>query len=119
MDLFFNFDLYKRGLARGIYDSLREAILDGRLAPNDRLPPTRDLSEHLGVSRYTVAMAYARLTAEGFLEGRVGAGTFVVPTKALSRSGGRHQPTSSMRVKRSVKLCRYRWTMMPLNRVST
>jgi GntR family transcriptional regulator / MocR family aminotransferase len=83
MDLFFNLDLCKRGLARGIYDSLRKAILDGRLAPNDRLPPTRDLSEHLGVSRYTVAMAYARLTAEGFLEGRVGAGTFVAPTKAL------------------------------------
>jgi hypothetical protein len=34
MDLFFNLDLCERGLARGIYDSLREAILDGRLAPN-------------------------------------------------------------------------------------
>jgi GntR family transcriptional regulator / MocR family aminotransferase len=81
MDLFFNLDLSKRGLARGIYNSLREAILDGRLAPNYRLPPTRELSEHLGISRYTVATAYARLTAEGFLEGRVGAGTFVAPTK--------------------------------------
>jgi len=83
MDLFFNLDLCERGLAQGIYDSLREAILDGRLAPNDRLPPTRELSESLGVSRHTVTTAYARLTAEGFLEGRVGAGTFVAPTKDL------------------------------------
>ena len=83
MDLFFTLDMCKRGLARSIYDSLREAILDGRLAPNDRLPPTRELGESLGVSRYTVTTAYARLTAEGFLEGRVGAGTFVVPTNGL------------------------------------
>jgi GntR family transcriptional regulator/MocR family aminotransferase len=83
MDLFFNLDLCERGLAQGIYDSLREAILDGRLAPNDRLPPTRELSESLGVSRHTVTTAYARLTAEGFLDGRVGAGTFVAQTKDL------------------------------------
>jgi GntR family transcriptional regulator / MocR family aminotransferase len=83
MDLFLNLDLCERGLARGIYDALREAILDGRLAPNDRLPPTRELSESLGVSRHTVTMAYAKLTAEGFLEGRVGAGTFVAQTKDL------------------------------------
>jgi GntR family transcriptional regulator / MocR family aminotransferase len=83
MDLFFTLDRCKRGLARSIYDSLREAILDGRLAPNSRLPPTRELSESLGVSRYTVTTAYDRLTAEGFLEGRVGAGTFVAPTKSL------------------------------------
>jgi GntR family transcriptional regulator/MocR family aminotransferase len=83
MDLFLNLDLCERGLARGIYDALREAILDGRLAPNYRLPPTRELSESLGVSRHTVTMAYAKLTAEGFLEGRVGAGTFVAQTKDL------------------------------------
>jgi GntR family transcriptional regulator / MocR family aminotransferase len=81
VDLFINLERRGGGLARGIYDSLREAILDGRLAPKDRLPPTRELSEHLGVSRHTVTTAYARLTAEGFLEARVGAGTFVVPMK--------------------------------------
>ncbi|MFL6055339.1 MAG: PLP-dependent aminotransferase family protein [Actinoallomurus sp.] len=54
-----------------------EAVLDGRLRPGERLPPTRDLARRLHVSRNTVSVAYERLTAEGFLTARVGAGTFV------------------------------------------
>ncbi len=42
-----------------------------------RLPSSRDLAEQCGVSRNTVLEAYAQLTAEGYLEGKVGAGTFV------------------------------------------
>ncbi|MEO6081682.1 MAG: PLP-dependent aminotransferase family protein [Umezawaea sp.] len=60
-----------------IYRQVREAILDGRLRPGERVPPTRELGERLGVARNTVAVAYDRLTAEGFLVGRVGAGTYV------------------------------------------
>jgi GntR family transcriptional regulator / MocR family aminotransferase len=64
-------------LSTRIYRQLHEAILDGRLGPGKRLPPTRELAAHLAVSRNTVAVAYDRLTAEGYLVGRVGAGTFV------------------------------------------
>jgi GntR family transcriptional regulator / MocR family aminotransferase len=60
-----------------IYRQLQDAILDGRLRPGERLPPTRELAQRLAVSRNTVAAAYDRLTGEGFLVGRVGAGTFV------------------------------------------
>jgi GntR family transcriptional regulator/MocR family aminotransferase len=60
-----------------IYRQLREAILDGRLRAGDRLPPTRELASRLEVARGTVAVAYERLTAEGFAVARVGAGTFV------------------------------------------
>jgi GntR family transcriptional regulator/MocR family aminotransferase len=63
--------------AARIYRQLRDAVLDGRLRPGERLPPTRELARRLDVSRNTVAAAYDRLTAEGFLVGRVGAGTFV------------------------------------------
>jgi GntR family transcriptional regulator/MocR family aminotransferase len=63
--------------ATRIYGQLRSAVLDGRLRPGDRLPPTRELAASLGVARNTVAVAYERLTAEGFLTARVGAGTFV------------------------------------------
>jgi GntR family transcriptional regulator/MocR family aminotransferase len=63
--------------ATRIYRQLRAAVLDGRLRPGDRLPPTRELAARLGVARNTVAVAYERLTAEGFLTARVGAGTYV------------------------------------------
>jgi GntR family transcriptional regulator/MocR family aminotransferase len=64
-------------LAARIYRQLFDAIVDGRLRPGERLPPTRDLAVRLDVSRNTVALAYERLAAEGVVVGRVGAGTFV------------------------------------------
>ncbi|SDU62511.1 MocR-like pyridoxine biosynthesis transcription factor PdxR [Jiangella alkaliphila] len=74
----FHVSLDGRGdLVARIYRSLRDGVRDGRLRPGDRLPPTRELARTLDVSRGTVATAYERLTAEGFLVGRVGAGTYV------------------------------------------
>jgi GntR family transcriptional regulator/MocR family aminotransferase len=78
-------------LSARIYQQLHEAVLDGRLRSGERLPPTRELARQLDVSRNTVALAYERLTAEGFLVGRVGAGTFVCatpPTKAIMPPAG-------------------------------
>lgn len=63
--------------AAAIYRALLEAIRSGRLAAGDRLPPTRALAQDLGVARNTVASAYESLAAEGYLESRVGAGTYV------------------------------------------
>ena len=60
-----------------IYEGYRAAIIDGRLRPGDRLPATRELADDLGLSRTPVLDAFARLRDEGYLEGRVGAGTFV------------------------------------------
>jgi GntR family transcriptional regulator/MocR family aminotransferase len=77
----FHVSLAGRGdLSARIYRQLHEAVLDGRLRSGERLPPTRELARQLAVSRNTVALAYERLTAEGFLVGRVGAGTFVCAT---------------------------------------
>ncbi|HTJ38945.1 MAG TPA: PLP-dependent aminotransferase family protein [Dactylosporangium sp.] len=60
-----------------IYRQLRDAILDGRLRPGERVPPSRELARSLSVARNTVATAYDRLVGDGFLRGRAGAGTFV------------------------------------------
>ncbi|MCM2422888.1 PLP-dependent aminotransferase family protein [Streptomyces sp. RKAG293] len=62
-----------------IYRQVRAAVLDGRLRPGDPVPPTRELAARLRVSRNTVSGAYDRLTAEGFVQARKGAGTFVSP----------------------------------------
>ncbi|NWD08921.1 MocR-like pyridoxine biosynthesis transcription factor PdxR [Pseudomonas gingeri] len=67
----------RRDLARQITEQLRTAITQGQLVAGTQLPPTRLLAEQLGVSRKTVADAYAQLTYDNLLVGRVGAGTFV------------------------------------------
>lgn len=67
----------RHDLSGQIYRRLRAVILDGRLRAGQALPPTRELAVRLTVSRNTVSVAYDRLAAEGFVAGRVGAGTFV------------------------------------------
>ena len=67
----------RKNLSGEIYRQIRHAITDGRLRPGDCLPATRHLARSLQVSRTTVAVAYDRLSAEGFLTSRTGAGTFV------------------------------------------
>ena len=64
-------------LFRWVYDEIRSAILDGRLKRGMRLPSTRELARRYGVSRGTIVTAFYQLHAEGYLEGRVGAGTHV------------------------------------------
>lgn len=60
-----------------LYEHIRRAILDGQLKAGEQLPPSRTLARQLAVSRTTVMQAYEHLTAEGYLSGHTGAGTFV------------------------------------------
>src|SRR5579864_5362597 len=85
-------------LHRQIYNSYRAAILDGSLRPGQRIPSTRVLASEIGVSRFPVLNAYAQLLAEGYLEGRVGAGTVVsasLPDQLTSSEpvGANHAPS--------------------------
>ena len=64
-------------LQRQLYAAIRNAILEGRLAPGVRLQGTRPLAESLEVSRTTVALVFDQLRAEGYLEGRARTGTLV------------------------------------------
>src|SRR2546422_4856103 len=64
-------------LYRWFYEALRAAILEGRLKPGARLPATRDLAEQYRLSRATVVSAFEQLNSEGYVEGKVGAGTYV------------------------------------------
>ncbi|WP_409079685.1 PLP-dependent aminotransferase family protein [Pseudomonas sp. SG20056] len=75
----------QRGLARQLYQALRERILDGRLQSRTRLPASRDLANLLGISRNTVTRAFDQLYAEGYIEGRIGAGTYVAELSAVKR----------------------------------
>ncbi len=87
-------------LRQQVYEQLRSAIEQGRLPAGTRLPPSREHAANLGVSRNTVLWAVQRLQAEGYVEARVGDGTYVsqaagapptqglvAPPRGLSRRG--------------------------------
>src|SRR3979411_3298430 len=66
-------------LYRHLYEHLRPSILGGQVSAGSRLPSTRALAAEMGISRNTVLAAFEQLHAEGYLEGRLGSGTYVAP----------------------------------------
>ena len=50
-----------------LYRSLRDMLLDGRIAPGTRLASTRVLAGELGIARNSAVYAYERLAEEGFV----------------------------------------------------
>jgi GntR family transcriptional regulator / MocR family aminotransferase len=79
-------------LHRQLYDRLRSGILAGQLSAGARLPSTRTLAAELGVSRTTVVTAFENLLAEGYLEGKVGSGTYVAGSLPEEVLGVRARP---------------------------
>lgn len=64
-------------LQEQIYNFIRNQILGGTYHRDMRLPSTRDLADALRISRNTAVLAYQWLISEGYIETRVGAGTYV------------------------------------------
>ncbi|RMH44432.1 MAG: PLP-dependent aminotransferase family protein [Alphaproteobacteria bacterium] len=54
-----------------------EGIISGRFRPGERMPSSRALARHLGVSRITVTTAYTDLVADDYLTARGRSGYFV------------------------------------------
>ena len=82
-------------LHRQLYEALRRAMLDGKLAAGDRLPSSRELTTDLNLSRNTVVAALSQLSVEGYLVSRVGSGTYVNDNlpKAAARMRAPHAPS--------------------------
>lgn len=80
---------------RQVQDQLRMAILKGHLRAGTRLPASRILAGELGLSRQTLVRVLDNLKAEGYLEARQGAGTFV--SAALPRQSAKHRFTPTPR----------------------
>ncbi|MBR9843612.1 MAG: PLP-dependent aminotransferase family protein, partial [Rhodobacteraceae bacterium] len=60
-----------------IQEMIAEAILSGRLHKGERLPSSRKLAAHLGVSRITVTLAYTELLSNDYLTSQGRSGYFV------------------------------------------
>lgn len=67
-------------LNRQLYQIIRQAILQQMLPTGLQLPSSRELARELQISRNTVMYAYEQLIAEGYLETRPGAGSFIADT---------------------------------------
>lgn len=67
----------KERLVDRVVTEIQNLIVAGQLEPEVKLPPERELAEHLGVSRTVVREAVRILVARGLLETRPGVGTTV------------------------------------------
>jgi GntR family transcriptional regulator/MocR family aminotransferase len=65
-------------LHQQLYRQIRDELISGTFSNgSSRLPSSRVLATDLRISRFTVNLALSRLHAEGYLQSRVGSGTFV------------------------------------------
>lgn len=67
----------KPSLYSQLYSDLRASIVNGEIPRGTRLPATRVLADRLNISRNTVIKAFDQLRSEGYLNSRVGSGTYV------------------------------------------
>lgn len=68
---------YRGTLQARVQQMVAQGILSGRFRRGDKLPSSRKLAAHLGVSRITVTLAYNELVANDFLTSRGRSGYFV------------------------------------------
>jgi DNA-binding transcriptional MocR family regulator len=67
----------QRAMWRQLAAALQWQMDIGRLAAGSRLPATRTLARHLGISRNTVVQAYDELVSLGYVRLHVGDGAYV------------------------------------------
>lgn len=103
----------------------RKGVAEGTLQPGIRLPASRVLAQELGLSRITVSSAYEQLVAEGFLEARRGAGTYVAarrieqpPRSSAAAPRERQRVPVSVRARHlagvdSMSMARAAWPLTP------
>ena len=71
----------RRSVSDGVFQELRDAVLDGRIAPGELLPPERQLAESFAVNRHAVREAVKRLQEAGFVRVVHGGGTAVLDVR--------------------------------------
>lgn len=70
--------------AQRLYDDLHRQVTSRELLPGTAIPSENELAERYGISRPTVRKMLGLLCDGGFLEKRIGKGTFV----RMSRGNG-------------------------------
>lgn len=83
-------------LHRQLSLALREQIRRGVYKEGDPIPTEEQLCQSFGVSRITVRRAIADLAEDGWLERRIGRGTFVMQSSARAQGYNRTTFTESL-----------------------
>ncbi|MEL6960961.1 MAG: PLP-dependent aminotransferase family protein [Pseudomonadota bacterium] len=78
-----------------IRQMVAEGILSGRFRPGEKLPSSRKLATHLGVSRITVTLAFNELLADDYITARGRSGYFVSDNAPEPPSFAPQGPTNS------------------------
>ena len=89
-----------------IYAYIRDEIQSGKIRAGEKLPSTRTLASHLGISRSTVDQAYEQLLAEGYMIASPCRGYFVceldqlyqLPSRTQLPVAERHQESKEYRI---------------------
>jgi GntR family transcriptional regulator/MocR family aminotransferase len=89
-------------LTRQLTDQLRSLITEGRLAPGQRLPSSRQLAHSLDLSRNTASFAIEQLAAEGYVT--LSAGRRPVVAEGLSLDRRKPSAPSSRGVSAKIRL---------------
>jgi GntR family transcriptional regulator len=74
-------------------DAIRAQVTSGSIRPGGRLPPERELCQHLGISRVTLRKALAKLVDDGVLQSSHGRGWHAAGP-AQSQTGAKEWPNS-------------------------
>src|SRR5205814_8253698 len=93
-----------------LYRQIRDELRSGNFSPgSSRLPSSRALAADLGISRFTVNLAFSELHAEGYLIAKTGSGTFVadpLPEVFLSADQGKLSPQEAQETRLSDRVTR-------------
>jgi GntR family transcriptional regulator/MocR family aminotransferase len=106
-----------------VYLALRNFVLEGRLAPGERMPSSREAAIDYGVSRGLLEEVYSQLVEEGLLERILGRGTFIagqVTGATVSARDGKASHRAPSISARGIKLagnvaCRVMHEFQPFN----
>ncbi|AQU77817.1 MULTISPECIES: PLP-dependent aminotransferase family protein [Planococcus] len=71
-------------LYKQLYQEIKEAIINGTIGIEAKLPSKRKLADYLQISQTTVELAYSQLVAEGFIESRPRKGFYAQPVEELA-----------------------------------
>lgn len=91
-----------------IYNQLKNGILAGTIAAEEKLPGIRSLAKNIGVGRNTVEKAYAQLTVEGYIEAKPASG-FVVQHIGTNLYHANKLPVSREVISSAMKHKKYRY----------